>query len=184
MLLLYLIILINTTSWVYTDSTPTRNDTHNYVLVNAHLNTSDILTLTSYQLEKDRGLHKSSVIRRNKGNNKITESLLAYLVIILIQTSNDINPNPGPDANIYPCGTCDQPVTWDDRSIVCYTCNQWYKCTIFRANPWALDPTMNLQMTAQLRGTVLCVDVQTIRHCAIHSSLAHQITTVSCQIPL
>lgn len=37
---------------------------------------------------------------------------------------------------------------------------------------------MNLQMTAQLRGTVLCVDVQTIRHCAIHSSLAHQITTV------
>jgi hypothetical protein len=51
MLLLYLIILINTTSWVYTDSTPTSNDTHNYVLVNAHLNTtSDIITLTSYQL--------------------------------------------------------------------------------------------------------------------------------------
>ena len=37
--------------------------------------------------------------------------------------------------------------------------------TIFRANPWTLDSTMNLQMTAQLRGTVLCVDVQTIRHC-------------------
>ena len=55
MLLLYLIILINSTSWVYTDSTPTSNDTHNYVLVNAHLNTtSDIITLTSYQLEKDR----------------------------------------------------------------------------------------------------------------------------------
>ena len=36
---------------------------------------------------------------------------------------------------------------------------------------------MNLQMTAQLRGTVLCVDVQTIRHCAIHSSVSHQITT-------
>jgi hypothetical protein len=57
MLLLYLIILINATSWVYTDSTPTSNDTHNYVLVNAHLNTTgDIITLTSYQLEKDRGL--------------------------------------------------------------------------------------------------------------------------------
>jgi hypothetical protein len=119
MLLLYLVILINSTSWVYTDSTPTSNDTHNYVLVNAHLNTtSDIITLTSYQLEKDRGLHKSSVIRR--------KSLLAYLVIILIQISNDINPNPGPDATIYPCGTCDQPVTWDDRGIVCDTCNQWY----------------------------------------------------------
>ena len=116
MLLLHLIILINTTSWVYTDSTPTSNDTNNYVLVNAHLNTSsDIITLTSYQLEKERGLLKSSVIRR--------KSLLAYLVIILIQTSNDINPNPGPDATIYPC---DQPVTWDDRGILCDTCNQWY----------------------------------------------------------
>ena len=100
MLLLYLIILINTTSWVYTDSTPISNNTHNYVLVNAHLNTiSDIITLTSYQLEKYRGLHKSSVIRR--------KSLLAYLVIILIQTSNDINPNTGPYATIYPSGTCD-----------------------------------------------------------------------------
>ena len=113
MLLLYLIILINTTSWVYTDSTPTSSDTHNYLLVNAYLNTSsDIITLTSYQLQKDRGLHKSSVIRK--------KSLLAYLVIILIQISNDINPNSGPDATIYPCGTC------DDRGILCDTCNQWY----------------------------------------------------------
>jgi hypothetical protein len=94
MLLLY---LINTTSWVCTDSTPISNDTHNYVLVNEHLSTtSDIITLT---LEKDRGLHKSSVIRR--------KSLLAYIVIIIIQTSNDINPNPGPDVTIYPCGTWD-----------------------------------------------------------------------------
>jgi hypothetical protein len=120
MLLLYLIILISTTSWVYTDSTPTCNDTHNYLLVNAYLNTSsDIITLTSYQLQKHRGLLKSSVIRRRK-------SLLAYLVIILIQISNDINPNPGPDATIYPCGTCDHPGTWDDRGILCDTCDQWY----------------------------------------------------------
>ena len=141
MLLLYLIILINTTSWVYTDSTPTYNDTHNYVLVNAHLNTtSDIITLTSYQLEEDRNLHKSSVIRR--------KSLLAYLVIILIQTSNDIiNPNPGPDATIYPCGTCDQPVTWEDRGIVCDTCNQWYHISC--QSMGTVYPTMKLQMTAQ-----------------------------------
>ena len=174
MLLLFLIILINTTSWVYPDSTPTSNDTHNYVLVNAHLNTTgDIITLTSYRLEKDRGLHKSSVIRR--------KSLLAYLVIILIQTSNDINPNPEPDATIYPCGTCGQSVTWDNRGIVCDTSNQWYHilCQSMGSRSYK-----NLQMTAQLRGTVLCVDVQIIRHCAIHSSVSHQITTVSCQIPL
>jgi hypothetical protein len=30
------------------------------------------------------------------------------------------------DETIYPCGTCDQPVTWENRCIVCDTCNQWY----------------------------------------------------------
>ncbi|CAC5408758.1 unnamed protein product [Mytilus coruscus] len=39
--------------------------------------------------------------------------------------------NPGPECSntsgtVYPCGTCDQPVTWQERGIVCDTCNQWY----------------------------------------------------------
>ena len=42
--------------------------------------------------------------------------------------------NPGPVSqsssdSIYPCGTCDRPVTWEDRGIVCDTCNQWYHVT-------------------------------------------------------
>jgi hypothetical protein len=42
--------------------------------------------------------------------------------------SNDVNINPGPSTSdsLYPCGICDKPVTWDDRGIVCDTCNQWY----------------------------------------------------------
>lgn len=56
---------------------------------------------------------------------------LAYLSMMLILISNDVNPHPGPgcsDTNetVYPCGTCDQPVTWQERGIVCDTCNQWY----------------------------------------------------------
>ena len=56
---------------------------------------------------------------------------LAYLSMMLILISNDVNPHPGSgcsDTNetVYPCGTCDQPVTWQERGILCDTCNQWY----------------------------------------------------------
>ena len=41
--------------------------------------------------------------------------------------------NPGPvgntsknDESVYHCGTCDKPVTWDDRAIMCETRDQWY----------------------------------------------------------
>ncbi|CAC5417073.1 unnamed protein product [Mytilus coruscus] len=56
---------------------------------------------------------------------------LTYLSMILILISNDVNLNPGPECSntsgtLYPCGTCDQPVTWQERGIVCDTCNQWY----------------------------------------------------------
>ena len=50
--------------------------------------------------------------------------------MLLITISNDINPNPGPEnSTVYPCGTRDQPVTWEERGIVCDTCNQWYHAT-------------------------------------------------------
>ena len=26
----------------------------------------------------------------------------------------------------YLCGTCDEPVTWEERGIICETCDQWY----------------------------------------------------------
>ena len=57
------------------------------------------------------------------------KSGFAYLILILLANANDINPNPGPthnDSTIFPCGTCDQPVTWDNRAIRCDTCDQWY----------------------------------------------------------
>ena len=56
---------------------------------------------------------------------------LAYLSMMVILISNDVNPHSGPgcpDTNetVYPCGTCDQPATWQERGIVCDTCSQWY----------------------------------------------------------
>ncbi|VDI07519.1 Hypothetical predicted protein [Mytilus galloprovincialis] len=51
---------------------------------------------------------------------------LAYLSLLLIITSNDIDLNPALKTTIFPCGTCDEPVTWAEKGIMCDTCNQWY----------------------------------------------------------
>ncbi|VDI45583.1 Hypothetical predicted protein [Mytilus galloprovincialis] len=40
---------------------------------------------------------------------------LAYLSMLPITISNDINLNPGPDTSVFPCGTCDEPVTWEEK---------------------------------------------------------------------
>ncbi|VDI49506.1 Hypothetical predicted protein [Mytilus galloprovincialis] len=40
---------------------------------------------------------------------------LAYLSMLLITIANDINLNPGPDTTVFLCGTCDEPVTWEDK---------------------------------------------------------------------
>ena len=51
-------------------------------------------------------------------------SCIYYLIPILIATSNDIQLNPGPNSTTYNCGTCDLPVTWKGKAIMCDTCNQ------------------------------------------------------------
>ncbi|CAC5384628.1 unnamed protein product [Mytilus coruscus] len=53
-----------------------------------------------------------------------------HLILILLANANDVNQNPGPtqhnNSTIYPCGTCDQPVTWDHRAVRCDTFDQWF----------------------------------------------------------
>ncbi|VDI45263.1 Hypothetical predicted protein [Mytilus galloprovincialis] len=51
---------------------------------------------------------------------------LAYLSMLLITISNNINLNPGPDTSVFPCGSCNEPVTWDEKGIMCDTFSQWY----------------------------------------------------------
>ena len=54
--------------------------------------------------------------------------------MLLITTSNDINLNPGPESTVFLCGTCEEPVTWEDKAIMCDTCNQWYHTTCQSVN--------------------------------------------------
>ena len=56
------------------------------------------------------------------------------LFALAILLSNDVNPNPGPPAecSIYPCGFCEEPVTWEHpRALCCDDCDIWYHSACF-----------------------------------------------------
>jgi hypothetical protein len=55
------------------------------------------------------------------------ETFLVYLVILLLTNANDIHLNSGPRTEReYLCGTCDKTVSWEERGVICETCDQWY----------------------------------------------------------
>ena len=71
------------------------------------------------------------ILKRRQQIGKIQhdhyETFLVYLVILLLTNGNDIHLNPGPRAEReYLCGTCDKTVNWEERGVICETCDQWY----------------------------------------------------------
>ena len=62
-------------------------------------------------------------------NNKYwkpDKQVLLYLCAILLSNSYAPEPNPGPRAPKYPCGSCHKAVTWKTAGVCCDTCNIWY----------------------------------------------------------
>jgi hypothetical protein len=71
------------------------------------------------------------ILKRRQKIGKIQhdhyETFLVYLVILLLTNANDIHLNPGPRTEReYLCGTCDKTVNWEERGVICETCDQWY----------------------------------------------------------
>ena len=122
-----------------------------------------------------------NVFIKRKDPYKIPTSKGLYLRLLLINVSNDVNPNPGPasssiDETIYPCGTCDQPVTWENSEL--YVILVINGITL-SANQWAQAPIWNMWMSPQWHGTASCVTAQTFQHFATRKHLAPQINTIS-----
>ena len=76
--------------------------------------------------------------------------------MVIVTHSNDVNPNPGPEQSIYPCGICNQPVTWANKGIMCDICNQWYS-TMQTINLCIVKHITNWQMIVPEYRTALFV---------------------------
>lgn len=74
----------------------------------------------------------SLINKKMVGHNQRQKDRLPYLYLflVLVSTSGDTETNPGPEilnnTSHFPCGVCDSSVGWDDRGIVCDTCNTWF----------------------------------------------------------
>lgn len=101
----------------YTSTTTDQQPVQLYIVNNHDFPPDfDIVTMLVNQRRRQSGLYTPN------SRIRLSESLV-YLAVILITLSNDVNLNPGLTTTdtLYPCGTCDQPVTWEDRGIICDT---------------------------------------------------------------
>ena len=60
---------------------------------------------------------------------------LLYICVLLIGNSGDCELNPGPEDTSYPCGVCKNQVGWEERAIVCDSCNTWFHIDCQGMNP-------------------------------------------------
>ena len=76
----------------------------------------------------------------NKHAHRITsrsdKPVFLYIAMVLLANSNDIESNPGPQtelhgssdssSTLYLCGSCKEPVTWNDMGVMCEDCESWF----------------------------------------------------------
>jgi hypothetical protein len=79
-------------------------------------------------------LKRSTTIRKKMKGKDVYKSM-TILFLLLIAISCDVESNPGPitageylegNSTIFPCGNCENPVTWNCKGVQCDMCEIWY----------------------------------------------------------
>ena len=85
-------------------------------------------TLTSVSALANQGkFNRLTVTRDTFSTSQLRHRKHHCLAIIILLLGGDIQTNPGPKtASVYPCGFCEQPVTWSQLAVCCCNCSIWY----------------------------------------------------------
>ena len=81
---------------------------------------------------------------------------LLSLALIL---AGDVQQNPGPRASsVYPCGLCENPVTWNCRGVACDGCSIWYhgSCIELCTNDYSMLERSNVQWLCHKCDSINC----------------------------
>ena len=105
---------------------------------------------------------KSNSSRRNFLQNKLLTSpqvVNKTLFTTFLILAGDIQLNPGPgNRSVYPCGVCEDPVTWKCRGIACDNCSVWYhgSCMELCTNDFTFLDKSNIQWLCHKCDSVNC----------------------------
>ncbi len=102
--------------------------------------------------------------------------VLLYLAIILLANSYAPEPNAGPRAPQYSCGSCQKAVTWNTPGVCCDSCDRWYHKSCIGMNTLVYQGLHNVSWNCDLcqgrsypkmKCTQICLKVwQTLPHLA------------------
>ena len=82
-------------------------------------------TSGAYLISLAQSTHLCRSLRHLRYGVSQEKSEKRHLIILLVfLISGDIELNPGPSH--YPCGYCEQPVTWATRGVCCDDCSIWH----------------------------------------------------------
>ena len=83
----------------------------------------------------------------------------ATIFSVALLLAGDIQINPGPGTkSVYPCGVCEDPVTWNCRGVACDNCNIWYhgSCMELCTKDFELLNKSNIQWHCHKCDTMNC----------------------------
>ena len=119
-----------------------------------------------------------------KGKMISVSELLITTNLLLSIMSNTIPNDPAESANDancreYPCGTCDEAVTWEQQGIICETCDQWYHAGCQNIGEQIYQNLGDSELNASLH-YIICINPN--YNTTVHDLFSNEITHCSSSI--